>query len=310
MRVPDQVRNTVLFVRRESDVAYRGTAFIVTVPGANDNDFAFTVTARHVAEKLQGNNYLVRANKKDGTPVVMYGKPTDLWWYHPTEREHVDAAVTLFSPAYTNLAQLDVERIPIGMFADENVIKEHNIGVGDEVFITGLFTEVQETTKNIPIVRTGTVAMIPGEKIPFGDSLIEAYLVESRSIGGLSGSPVFVRETLKTLVYTASGRILDSASQPLEPNQIIEMQGTGRFYFFGSMIGHWDLPKGFTTTQAEAVNMGISPVVPAHKIKEIIMQPELTTMMKVVDAEMRANNQKGAKLDIKDTQKSASQNLR
>jgi hypothetical protein len=66
------------------------------------------------------------------------------------------------------------------------------------------------------------------------------------------------------------------------------------------MIGHWDLPHGFTTTQAEAVNMGISPVVPAHKIKEIIMQPELLKLMKDVDEEMRAKNQKGAKLDFAD----------
>jgi len=107
----------------------------------------------------------------------------------------VDAAVTLFSP--TILRELDVSHIPIGLFADEKTIAHHKLGVGDEVFATGLFTEVTETTRNIPIVRTGTVAMIPGEKIPFGKNLIEAYLVELRSIGGLSGSPVFVRETLR-----------------------------------------------------------------------------------------------------------------
>jgi hypothetical protein len=78
------------------------------------------------------------------------------------------------------------------MFADTETIAHHDLGVGDEVFITGLFTKVTETTKNIPIVRTGTVAMMPGEEIPFGNNLIEAYLIESRSIGGLSGSPVFV----------------------------------------------------------------------------------------------------------------------
>jgi hypothetical protein len=32
--------------------------------------------------------------------------------------------------------------------------------------------------------------------------------------------------------------------------------------------------------------MGVAPVVPAHKIKEIIMQPELVEMMKKVDAEL------------------------
>ena len=79
MRVPDQIRNTVMFVRAEDEEEYRGTAFIVTVPGANDNHFGFTVTARHVAEQLEGTNYSVRINKKDGSPVVLQGKADDPW---------------------------------------------------------------------------------------------------------------------------------------------------------------------------------------------------------------------------------------
>jgi hypothetical protein len=61
-----------------------------------------------------------------------------------------------------------------------------------------------------------------------------------------------------------------------------EMQGTGRFFLFGSVIGHWDIPIGFTATRAEAINMGVAPVVPAHKIKEIILQPELLQKMKTI----------------------------
>ena len=252
MRVPDQIRNTVMFVRGEDDEEYRGTAFIVTVPGVNDNHFGFTVTARHVAEHLQGKNYLVRINKKDGTPVVMHGRADDPWWFHPTEKENVDAAVTLFAPAYMHLSQLEVEHIPIAMFADEKVIAAHNIGVGDEIFITGLFTKVQETTKNIPIIRTGTIAMMPGEKLPFGDALIDAYLIESRSIGGLRGSPVFVRETLSiSIVDPQELPVPESgASAMLGSKHVQQLYGVaGRFYFLGSVIGHWDVPPGFTTTQ-------------------------------------------------------------
>jgi hypothetical protein len=311
MRVPDQIRNTVMFVRTEEDDAYIGTAFVVTVPGANDNHFGFTVTARHVAERLQGTNYSVRINRRNGSPVVLRGKPDDPWWYHPTERGHVDAAVTFFSPAYVHLAQLEVEHIPIGMFADEDVIRQRNIGVGDEVFITGLFTKVQETTKNIPIVRTGTVAMIPGERIPFGDSLIEAYLVESRSIGGLSGSPVFVRETLGVSLLDPAKmpiRNLPTGTHTLPDEYLQQMHGvSGRFYFFGSMIGHWEVPPGFTMSQSEAVNMGVAPIVPAHKIKEIILQPEMMKIMKEIDAEMRARNQTGARLDFAPSEKSKTQ---
>jgi hypothetical protein len=290
MRVPDQIRDVVLFVGLPEmpEPEYRGTAFIVTVPGTQDNHFAFMVTARHVAEKLQGKKFYIRANKLGGGTAELEGQPDNPWWFHPTERAHVDAAVTVFSPL--RLPELDVQHIPIAMFCDERIIAEHNIGIGDEIFITGLFTKVTETTKNIPIVRTGTVAMIPGEKIPFGDSIIEAYLVESRSIGGLSGSPVFVRETLMVGagLRPKPGFALNAVSStPSDAGfEVMQLQGTGRFFFFGSMIGHWEIPAGFTQTQAEAVNMGVAPVVPAHKIKEIIMQPELVEMMKKVDAEL------------------------
>ena len=204
MRVPDQISKCVLFVgvpdMAEPD--YRGTAFIVTVPGTQQNHFAFTVTARHVAEHLQGKDYYIRANKEDGTAVALRGRASDPWWFHPTEKDSVDAAVSFFAPMRLNL--LDVQPIPIAMFADTATIKEYNLGVGDEVFITGLFTKITETTKNVPIVRTGTVAMMPDEPIPFGDSFIDAYLIESRSIGGLSGSPVFVRETVTIAGWTAT----------------------------------------------------------------------------------------------------------
>jgi len=56
-------------------------------------------------------------------------------------------------------------------------------------------------------------------------------------------------------------------------------------------------------TARQAVNMGISPVVPARKIKEIIMQPALVELMEKVDDALRANNQKGAKLDFAQSNK-------
>jgi len=287
MRVPDQIKKCVLFVGLPGmpDPEYRGTGFIVTVAGANQNHFAFMVTARHVAEHLEGKDFYIRANRKDGTAVALRGLPDNPWWYHPNEREEVDAAVTIFSPQ--RLAELDVEHIPIVMFADSEAIERRDIGIGDEVFVTGLFTKITETTKNIPIVRTGSVAMLPGEKIPFGDKLIYADLIELRSFGGLSGSPVFVRETVQIphQLFTKRG-------------QVVPLWGMGPFWFFGSIIGHWDEPANFTPLQKEAVNMGVSPIVPAHKIKEIILQAELIEMMKKVDDEMRAKNQKGAKLDF------------
>jgi len=44
------------------------------------------------------------------------------------------------------------------------------------------------------------------------------------------------------------------------------------------MWGHWDLPIGVSSQQAEAVNMGIAIVIPAQKILEVLYHPELVAM--------------------------------
>jgi hypothetical protein len=46
--------------------------------------------------------------------------------------------------------------------------------------------------QNVPIVRVGNFASYPAEQIQTGFGRMDAFLIEARSIGGLSGSPVFV----------------------------------------------------------------------------------------------------------------------
>ena len=163
MRVPDQVLKTVVFVGLPEipDPEYRGTAFIVTAPGTQSNHFAFMVTARHVAEKLEGNDFYIRANKKRGGMAELRGFADNPWWYHPTEREYVDCAVTLFSPA--RLAELDVEHIPIGLFADKEKIKAHKPSSEDqERKIKKSVVEAETLGQNEPvIIKSKTFSIKP-----------------------------------------------------------------------------------------------------------------------------------------------------
>ena len=194
------------------------------------------------------------------------------------------------------MRELDLFTIQADLFADENVIREADIGVGDEVFIAGLFTKVRETVRQHPIVRIGNLAMMPGERIPFKDNnLIDAYLIESRSIGGLSGSPVFVRATVRADagLKFKPGFALNAVNSPTPNIEGIErlfLSGVGRIYFLGSVIGHWDAQ---TPTMSETVNMGVSLVVPAHKVLEIIRQPELIKMADKIISEMRKSSAEG-----------------
>jgi hypothetical protein len=64
--------------------------------------------------------------------------------------------------------------------------------LGDEVSTIGLYTSHYGQTRNIPTVRIGHIAMLPDEPVMSTRGFVKAYLVEIKSLIGLSGSPVFI----------------------------------------------------------------------------------------------------------------------
>ena len=274
MRVPDEVRQCVVFIGLpvplklgQFALAFKGTAFFVSMPsGIEGKQHVYLVTAKHVALALAGKQFLVRVNMKDGGSSLIGGQGVR-WWTHPSDNS-VDVAILPWAPS----EQVEYKSIPSSMFLSDEVIKSKGIGTGDEVFITGLFAHLTGSKRNLPIVRIGNVAMLPDETIPakgFGN--IEAYLIEARSIGGLSGSPAFVR-----------------GSAPI---------GLGKFYLLGLMHGHWDIPP---ETKNDAilmdedsigkVNIGIAIVIPAKKILEVLNHPQLVELRMKGDEQAKQKN--------------------
>ena len=267
MRIPDELIKCVGFISPlVQELNYVGTAFVVGVRMDATHGYAHLVTAKHVAAAIDPGETVIAMNAKDGAPLFLCSGEAK-WFYHPTEPDSIDVAVLPFgSPRF---AEYDITWIPEDIFATETVISELSLGLGDEIIIVGLFTKFFGSTRLTPLVRTGNLAMMPKDRVPvkdFGD--IEAYLAEGRSIGGLSGSPVFVRNTVKMPVQTSKGKV-------------VHLSGLGPLRFLGLMHGHWDLPPSFSAVeQAEAVNMGVSIVVPAKKILEVLYHPELVAMRK------------------------------
>ena len=282
MNVPDVVLNNVVFVGRVKSggdmerPTWVGTAFFVSVPDPHvaDQLFPYLVTAKHIADKLTARQWCIRVNTKDGKSILAHGKLGIRWWGHPTEEESVDCAVLPFP--LPEEANLDVSSVPTSMFATEEIIENSGIGEGDEVFVVGLFTKLAGVERNMPIVRIGNVAMMPREQLPeanignyFGP--IDAYLMETRSMGGISGSPVFVRESVVYRgVATNPGTGKTKQTVGLMP---------GEFYLLGINHGHWNIHPSehnrndFQTTSriSDSIALGISVIVPAKKILEIII---------------------------------------
>jgi hypothetical protein len=131
MRVSDQIFKSVVFIGAKNDQGepvYRGTAFLVSVPGAHgDPSWIYLVTAGHVAKKIENSDFVVRVNRPAQDPVVIDGSGAK-WWYHPNAEENVDAAVTPFNPS-SEAGALDVAFLPTAMFMSDATARNNNIGI-------------------------------------------------------------------------------------------------------------------------------------------------------------------------------------
>jgi hypothetical protein len=298
MRLSEEWFKTVVFVGRivrSGGVETKrliGTAFIVGVHFFDGKCHApYLVTAKHIADRVSsGGDWFLRFNRKGGIMDAVAKEGTVTWWNHPDpdQTASVDVAVTHLPEPPPGV---EIGTIPDTMFAVGDVL-EKNVGIGCEAFIIGLFTKMTGTRRNIPLIRTANIAMMPSEKIPLvkiGDWVGESemYLIEVRSLGGLSGSPIFAYETV-------------GFQRPKIPNQKTTgpelMAGTGASYFLGLMHGHWMIrEQDANRVQIDSVQdgegsiaTGISLAVPAKKILEVLNHPELVAMRAALEAAERA----------------------
>jgi hypothetical protein len=253
------------------------TGFFIGVPsefpelrkrGAN---FCYFVTARHVAQDLQNKPAYFLVNKVGGG-VTHIDSILGPWWLHPTDKT-ADVAVLQL----TFQGNADVSVVEIGRFATPENIAKYQIGIGDEVFATGLFTPAPGMAKNQPILRHGNIAMMPDEQLQTELGYADVFLVEARSIGGLSGSPVFVRPTINLPI------------PELECGLKNMLGPAPRALLLGLMHGHWDVRESelnnpqIAHDRQRGVNLGVGIVVPAIKILETINRPELVKIRKETD---------------------------
>jgi hypothetical protein len=275
-----------LFVGIKTDGIFlpRATGFVVEIE-EHQHRWIYAVTAEHVISGLLTNQHDVwlRINTKSGTPVEVKCEPSD-WWFHPDN----ESAATDVAVAPLDIDQ-DIDLNPIPVFGPRSVaatseaIGNIRIGVGDEVAITGLFRSHHGKNKNVPITRIGNLAMMNEERVKTKYcGYVEAYLVEARSIGGLSGSPVFV--------HLPAIRTIDGKTAIHREQKVFQL------YLLGLMHGHFDIDNLNADVVLEdekdstsGIHSGIGVVIPVEKITETIMQQDLVKIRKeIVDSAERA----------------------
>lgn len=270
MRIKDDLRRCVVFlgfeIKAERGIECVGTGFQIAYDG-----FPYLVTAGHIAESLNGVPFVIRVNERASGRGVNSPIDSAEWRFH-SDYPNVDLAILAGEPGPGS------DSVNLGedfVLSPEEFAKQE-IGPGDRVAIVGLFRLLHGKERNLPVVHTGWVAMMPeDEPIPVrgqsgNTTHVRGYLVEAQTLEGLSGAPVFVDQTWR--VKVAQGQVAK-----VDTNL--------------SLLGVWqaswrappdEIKGALTGTMGLSVPVGMGIVVPAQHIIEILEEPDMARARKEV----------------------------
>jgi hypothetical protein len=202
-RIRDEILNCVIYLYRsvheaEEGINIGGSGFLVGIAGKLDPEaiHVYAATNKHV---IEAGAIHVRMNTEGGRKLIMAAKK-EMWQVSDED----DLAVVRLAPIPTEAKMLALSTECL--LTREN-IKEHGIGVGDEVLMLGRFISREGQQQNAPTARFGHISQMMGDPIETdaGHVQQEAILCEIRSIGGFSGSPVFI---IPNPIYAREGKPL------------------------------------------------------------------------------------------------------
>ena len=237
-----------------------GTFFFVAV-GEQGAHYSYAVTARHVIDGAISKGYewvVIRLNSIEGG-LSLYRCRADAWIGHD------DPSVDLVVHPMGIGAGNDHLLFHMNEVVDQQLMDDFQIRAGHEVFIMGLFRHHHGQRKNIPIVRVGSIAALDEEKVQTKAYLRDALLIECRSIGGLSGSPVFLPIEHSVMLRT-------------KPTPPVRPPGS---YLLGIVHGHFDADASGLDwsdtglTSDGKINTGIAIVTPVGKLVELLGQDDV-----------------------------------
>lgn len=200
MDIGSLLAGCVIFLFAENGTAPIGTAFVVGYPLPN-NPKAFVplvVTAKHVIGDQK--KVIGRFTGRDGGKLIfiLYDlealkRRGDFW-------EHADGGVDIVVFRAPHFADAEYQLLPKEFVAGKDDFRVSEIQTTDRIVFPSLLLNFMGTTKNYPVIRDGTIALMPDELVPItyqvGSQQIstnqELIFLDATSVPGASGSPVFL----------------------------------------------------------------------------------------------------------------------
>jgi hypothetical protein len=252
MRVNESIRKCVVFigmVNPGGDFVAYGTGFIISV-FPEDVKFDYIVTCNHVLNEINGDKICIRINDTEGGADKIETSKRE--WV--IDEKHDVAILSRYLPP----SKYDISFSSNIEFATIEKIKELEIEPGESAYLVGLFISHYGSNRNMPIVRVGNIAAIPEDPVFTSVGYMKGYLVEMRSIGGFSGSPVFVNIMPCRII----NNIMMHSAELMGP------------YLLGMMQGLYVIKEPSIypkyNSEADAMNAGIGIVIPIETIMQTI----------------------------------------
>ncbi len=247
--------------------SFFGTGFIVNFADdrlGKEMGFTYLVTNRHVVQPgVENGNpckvigYSISANHV-GTPAnpapylqSLAASPESLWVF-PADGS-VDLAAAQFA---LSTSEFDFITIPNKTFVTQEMIQKNEVVEVDPVIFTGLFIQYTGLRSLEPVVRSGTIAMLPEDLIQTTlHKLGHVYLAEAHAFGGNSGSPMFVDVNKFKNVLGFDYKLLGVVTGEVQETE--------------------DLTLKVATTYKGTIsaNSNVSVIVPAFEVNNLLMSP-------------------------------------
>lgn len=234
---------------------YAGTGFVVSLPTLRGRfSHNYLVTNAHVAKELESRpTAFVRVNVRGGGSQAVW-LDGQVWTRHT--RSEVDIAV--IRPDFRKFPawrDLDVDAVSSADFLPPGSLDNVSLGVGDPIHVPGLLRAAPGATRNMPLVRSGTLAALAAEPVEVRRNVFEpVHLGMIQSVGGMSGSPTFIEY------------------RPV-PFGIIINPNKSWGHLLGINAGHFlDVADGTSTGQ---INAGVNVIYPVERLVEILALPEV-----------------------------------
>jgi hypothetical protein len=254
--------------------------FLVSYPSEQHSSVLHTYAVSNWHVVCKDGFSVIRLNTISGGIDIIPLGPED-WEFDP----RYDVAVAPIP------IKKDVHRytmIHYNGFITRETAEQVRLGHGEDVFMIGRFIDHDGGPTNRPSVRFGNISILPSPIIQPNGRMADSFCIDLHSRSGYSGSPVFV--------YRTPGYDLE-----MEPEKEMKMLLAGVNFFrllgiqWGQFPEEWEIRAGLTKTAAKEASLitegnyvkglsGMTCVLPAWCIAEVMQMPKLKDLRRLIDA--------------------------